>query len=118
MKNFNESKINTNLRHAENSDTPWGKWKGMPERALAHLTDDIYAYEIENVAYGNGIAIKYGNKNFWYSPANNALFNSTNTRITAEEMRAIGGNVMAEQINRLIEQALSNLGKRQGETTK
>ena len=111
MEKFNENEINKNLRHAENSPTPWGKWKGIPERTLAHLTDDIYAYEIENAAYGNGIAIKYGNKNFWYSPDNKALFNSTNTKITAEEMRAVGGNVMAEQINRLIEQALLNLKK-------
>ncbi len=111
MENFNEANINKNLRHAENSPTPWGKWSGIPERALAHLTDDIYAYEIENSAYGNGIAIKYGDKNFWYSIGNKALFNSTNTRITAKEMRAVGNNVMAEQINRLIEQALLNLEK-------
>lgn len=112
MENFNQDKIKTNLRHAESPDTPWGKWKGIPERALAHLTDDVYAYEIENPAYGNGIAIRYGDKNFWYSISNKALFNSTNMKITAQEMRAVGDNVMADQINELIGKALSNLEKK------
>ena len=111
MENINETKINTNLRHAENAPSFWDTWKGTAERALAHLTDDIYAYEAENNAFGKGIAIKYGDKNFWYSPNEKALFNSANTRITSEEIRSIGDNVMPEQINRLIEQALQNAEK-------
>jgi hypothetical protein len=111
MENNNEAKINTNLRNAENTPSFWDTWKGVPDQALAHLTDDIYAYEAENNAFGKGIAIKYGDKNFWYSPSEKALFNSANTRITSEGMRSIGDSVMPEQINRLIEQALQNQEK-------
>ncbi len=111
MDSMNESKIDTNLRQAENSPSFWEAWKGTAEGALAHLAEDIYAYEAENNAFGKGIAINYGDKNFWYSPSEKALFNSGNTRITSEDMRSIGDTVMPEQINRLIEQALRNLEK-------
>jgi hypothetical protein len=111
MNEFNQEKIFANLKHAENNSVFWGQWEGTADRALAHLTDDIYAYEAENNAYGKGVAIKYGSKNFWYSPQEKALFNSTNTRITAEEMRSLGDNIMPEQINRLIENALMNIKK-------
>ena len=101
MENSMENKINTKLRHANSTPSFWDEWKGTAERALAHLTDDIYAYEAENNAFGKGIAIKYGDKNFWYSPSAKALFNSANSRITTEELKNSGNEVIAEQLNRL-----------------
>lgn len=102
------NELTTKLRHAENVPSFWEAWKGTAEDTLAHLTDDIYAYESTNNAYGEGIAIKYGTKNFWYSPSNQALFNSSNDKITSEELRASGDTVMVEQVNRLIGIALQN----------
>lgn len=107
MEEFNETKINTNLRHAENIPNFWDEWKGTADRALANLTDDIYAYEANNNAYGKGIAIKYGDMNFWYSPENKMLVNSANTKITSNELRSSGNEIIAEQVNRLIELALA-----------
>lgn len=111
MENLSQEKINTNLKQAESNSAFWDEWKGTADRALAHLTNDIYAYEAENNAYGKGIAIKYGDKNFWYSPSQKALFNAANARITAEEMRSVGDTVIPEQINRLIETALANISE-------
>jgi hypothetical protein len=75
---------------------------------LAHLTDEIYAYEAENNAYGKGIAIQYGTKSFWYSPSSQMLLNAPNNRITTRELNEAGNQVIAQQLNELIALALKN----------
>lgn len=106
-------KTNTKLSKAESTPNFWIEWQGTPESSLAMLTNDIYAYEVENNLYGKGIGIKYGNKKFWYSPEYKTLVNSANEKITAEELRNTDNGVIAEQINRLIEMTLSKKEERQ-----
>lgn len=109
IQNKTEDKTIANLNNAEQQPSFWKIWRGTAEGALARLTDDIYAYEAENNVYGKGIAIKYGNKNFWYSPNHKILVNSSNTKITSEELKLSGNAVTAEQINSLIGKALQNI---------
>lgn len=101
-----ETKLQTKLRQSKTTDS-WEQWKGMPDRALAHLTDDIYAYEIKNHPYyGDGVALKYSDMNFFYSPVHKTLFTAGREKITTDELRESGDTVMAEQLNRLIGLAL------------
>jgi hypothetical protein len=99
-----ETKLQTKLRQA-NAIPNWDTWKGIPERAEAQLTDDIYAYETENPRIGKGLGIKYGDMHFFYKDG--ILVNSSGDRITAEELKTEGNSVIAQQLNELIEKALN-----------